>query len=614
MTITEPAVPPRSAQRAATLRLVQRLPWPLLVLTGVAAALRLSSLSAVHPNEFYDAAVRSMSLSPGNFLFGAFEPGRALSIDKPPLDLWLQVISTGILGWGGFALKLPEALAGIAAVPLLYDTVRRVAGVPAALAAGTVLALAPEPVLTSRSDTMDAVMMLLVLAALWLAVRACQGGGRRDVILCGAALGLGFEVKLLEALLCLPGLIVLLWLGLGTSWRRRAVDLALGGAALALVGVAWAVIVSLAPGRHPWPVGSSDGTVWNAMFVFNGVGKVSGLAADRPGGPGPLRLLVSTGWHYDRLFGCVLAAALAIGLGALLNLALRGRVRLNGRLSLLKGRLSLPAAFAAATAAWIVADLFVFDTMSRVHARYLEAFDPALAMAIGLGAAELAGFGAGGRPERRPAVLRTALALGCVGAYAFHFHLVSTSWGSLALLMATVGAALLGSAPGIARAAARWLVAGLIVACALAVPGHETLSVLRSDANDSLGLAVIPTADARVLSSYLAPRTRGLRYEVAADEPLALAPLIISDARPIVPLTSFGGRPLVSRRQLEADVRAGSVRYGLVSNYTCTGHHRRWAACTSAALWIRSHGTDVSAQAGLRGRLRLYRLSSVPAP
>ena len=88
---------------------------------------------------------------------------------------------------------------------------------------------------------------------------------------------------------------------------------------------------------------------------------------------------------------------------------------------------------------------------------------------------------------------------------------------------------------------------------------------MRTNANDSLGLAAIPASSATALSGYLMPRTAGLRYELAVDEPLALAPLVIHDRRPILPLTSFGGIPLTSLASLLAAVRAGEVRYGLVA-------------------------------------------------
>src|ERR1700737_1288055 len=83
-------------------------------ITVGAGILRLVSLHKVALDPFYDAAVRSMSMSFHNFFFGAFEPGGSVSIDKPPADLWLQVISVKLFGFGPVALKLPEALASTA--------------------------------------------------------------------------------------------------------------------------------------------------------------------------------------------------------------------------------------------------------------------------------------------------------------------------------------------------------------------------------------------------------------------------------------------------------------------------------------------------------------------
>src|SRR6185312_13494589 len=128
--------------------------------------LRLWQIGKVPPDPFYDAAVRSMALSWHNFFFGAFEPGASVSIDKPPVDLWLQVAAVKLLGFSSTSLKLPEALAGIVSVPLLYEAVRRLWSPVAGIAAAAALALLPIEVITSRSDTMDAVMMALLVLAL----------------------------------------------------------------------------------------------------------------------------------------------------------------------------------------------------------------------------------------------------------------------------------------------------------------------------------------------------------------------------------------------------------------------------------------------------------------
>jgi 4-amino-4-deoxy-L-arabinose transferase-like glycosyltransferase len=127
----------------------------LALIAAGAAALRLIHVGSVLPDPFYDAAVRSMALSWHNFFFGAFEPGASVSIDKPPVDLWLQVASVKLFGFSATTLKLPEALAGTAAVVLLFAAVKRMWSTSAGLLAALALALLPVEVITSRSDTMD---------------------------------------------------------------------------------------------------------------------------------------------------------------------------------------------------------------------------------------------------------------------------------------------------------------------------------------------------------------------------------------------------------------------------------------------------------------------------
>jgi 4-amino-4-deoxy-L-arabinose transferase-like glycosyltransferase len=271
-------------------------PLALAALVALAAALRLVDLGAVRVDPFYDAAVRSMGSSWHNFFFGAYEPGGSVAIDKPPVDLWLQVASVKLLGWGSFSLKLPQALAGTAAVPLLYAALRRTFGAIAALAAAAALAVMPIEVITARSDTMDAVMMALLVAALLALMRACEQPPPRRraalgwLALGAAALGLAFNVKLLESLVALPGLLVLVWLARarlgpaeGQGAHRRAVALAAAALATAyvLVSLSWLLATLAFPAHErPWAIGSSDGSAWNAAFVFNGSERLTGKAVE----------------------------------------------------------------------------------------------------------------------------------------------------------------------------------------------------------------------------------------------------------------------------------------------------------------------------------------------
>jgi hypothetical protein len=153
------------------------------------------------------------------------------------------------------------------------------------------------------------------------------------------------------------------------------------------------------------------------------------------------------------------------------------------------------------------------------------------------------------------------------------------------------------------------LAAVLALACCLTVPIHVALSLVRSATSDSTGLPHQPLSLEAQLARYLGPRTVGARFELASDNAIELAPLMIQHATPILPLTSFGDRPLVGVSELERLVRAGAVRYALVGAHRCSAVGVG-AACIPAALWIRQNGVNVSAAAGLAPSLRLslYRL------
>jgi 4-amino-4-deoxy-L-arabinose transferase-like glycosyltransferase len=348
----------------------------LLAITLLGAALRLVRLRYVPEDNYYDAAVRSMSLSLHNFLYGAFEPGASASIDKPPLDLWLQVVSVKLFGFGPVALKLPEALGGTVAVPLLYDLVRRLAGRLAGLASALVLAIIPLSVVTSRSDTMDSVMMALLVASAWLLLAALQRRRVGWLLAAAAVLGLAFNVKLFEALVPAPAFLLFLWLG-GRRERLRArlARLASAGCVFAVVACAWLVFVSLTPAHdRPWPIGSTNGSVWNAVFVYNGYDRIAGapagaitsalaaLAGPHPASAaavsavispaGPLRLFAHNEIDYGGLVGTALFAAFVMALLALSPLVARlaSRPRAGPRRAAVE---PLEGAAIAGVAAWL---------------------------------------------------------------------------------------------------------------------------------------------------------------------------------------------------------------------------------------------------------------------
>ena len=113
--------------------------WPRLALLPtllLSAILECAGLTSEgYANTYYAAAVKSMLTSWHNFFYASFDAGGFVGVDKSPLGLWVQVASAKILGFSGLSLLLPEALAGVASVALLYYLVTRAYGPVAGLVA-----------------------------------------------------------------------------------------------------------------------------------------------------------------------------------------------------------------------------------------------------------------------------------------------------------------------------------------------------------------------------------------------------------------------------------------------------------------------------------------------
>ena len=137
---------------------------PVLALAAVLNTEKLSQNG--YANVFYAAGVRSMLGSFHNFLFNSFDPGGLITVDKPPLSLWVQVVSAKLFGFQPLSLLLPQAIIGVLTVALLYAAMRRPFGRPAALVGALALAVFPSFVAVSRENGVDpALILLLVLAS-----------------------------------------------------------------------------------------------------------------------------------------------------------------------------------------------------------------------------------------------------------------------------------------------------------------------------------------------------------------------------------------------------------------------------------------------------------------
>ena len=614
--------------------------WWLAAVAGVtvlAAGLRLVGLARVPENPFYDAAVRSMTLSLHNFFFGAFDPSASAAIDKPPFDLWLQVIAVKLLGFNSTVLKLPSAIAGTLAVPLLYDLVRRLAGRPAALASALTLAVLPAAVVTARSDTMDSLMMALLVGCAWLLYRYADRRETRWLVAAALLIGLDFNVKLFEALVPVAAFLVFLWLcWSGDPIAARLLRLGVVTAAFSAVALSWLIAVSLLPARdRPYPIGSTNGSVWNAVFVYNGADRVtqaphpstydavptgaSGLLAAThgvagvgataparakpkqhrarpPSAPaGPLRLFKRSLVDFGGLIGTVLFAALVFGALAAGTSARWLRRRPAAR------EAAIGRAAAIGLGVWLLSGVLLFSFAGRVHPRYLEAFTPAVAATLGVSAVVLA------RRARDPFI--AYLLLAGLGLCLLEAAAV-TGRGTLVRLGLAGGVVVAAGAAAVVvlghRRAGRtgewpvWARPGAIglavVGAVLAFPVARDVRLIRDHSGVQAASPQLKAPVVAALSRYLTAHQGGARYELAASAPSFASPLIVRDGRPVLLLTTVNARPLVTLAQLRARIGAGQVSYVLMRGRCPHPPYHLLPQCSAAVKWVQAHGSDVTAE------------------
>jgi 4-amino-4-deoxy-L-arabinose transferase-like glycosyltransferase len=383
-------VRPRIATSVRARSRALRAPRPeLALLIALAAVLNLWALSRNGwANDYYSAAVRSMSSSWHDFLFASLDRSGVMSVDKPPLALWVQALSVRLFGYDPLSVLVPQALMGVAGVTLLYDLVRRRFGRFGGFVAGLALAATPITVAISRHNNPDALLVLCCVAALWCTVRALQDGSTRWLAFAGVCVGLGFETKMGVALAVVPGIAAAwLWVAPARRGRLHALRQLLGGgAAMVLVGGAWPALVELTPASdRPWVSGTGDNSVLSLIFGYNGLGRVEGQSGGPGGGggslfggtPGPLRLLGSA---LGGQAGWLLGFALISGLGILAATRLRRSDARSGWLIAIGGAFLVTAA------------LFSFAG-GIFHPYYVSLLAPFAAALTGAGAAELIGRG-----------------------------------------------------------------------------------------------------------------------------------------------------------------------------------------------------------------------------
>jgi 4-amino-4-deoxy-L-arabinose transferase-like glycosyltransferase len=586
-------------------------PGLLALLAGTAVLYLWGLGSSGWANSYYAAAAQAGTQSWKAWLFGSLDAGNAITVDKPPAAMWVMGLSGRLFGFNEFTMLLPQALMGVAAVAVLYFTVKRSSGPGAGLIAGAVLALTPVATLMFRYNNPDALLVLLLVVAAYCTVRAIENGSTRWMALTGCVVGFAFLTKMLQAFLIVPGLALAFLVAAPIGLSKRLGALLVGGATM-VVSAGWYIaLVSLWPAdSRPYIAGSTDNSLLQLALGYNGIQRIVGGehgggpgGGHGPGGPGG-NLFFGGEPGIGRMFGpsfgteasWLLPAAI---IGLLAGLWLTWRTARTGRVwasLLLWG-------------GWLLVTGAVFSFMDgTVHPYYTVALAPAIAALVGISVAELLR-----RKDTWPARVTLAVMLAVTGVWAFALLNRTPDW----------------------LPALRWmvLVGAIVVAAALALrlhrPGRATMVVVVAAALFGLGASAAYSIET-VSSSHAGPMTtsgpakpggffggggkpgqgpgggdnaalealvKGIddRWAAAAVGSFQVSDLELKTGTSLMAIGGFsGGDPSPTLAQFQQDVADGQVRYFIAGNSKEGGpmNHRTGVA-NDITTWVEQHFTKM---------------------
>ncbi|MFD9888294.1 glycosyltransferase family 39 protein [Amycolatopsis sp. NPDC059027] len=583
-------------------------------------------------NNFYAMAVQAGTESWKAWFFGSLDPGNVVTVDKPPLSLWLMGLSGRVFGFSSWSMLVPDALAGVASVGLLYLAVRRLSGPGAGLLAGSALALTPVAAMMFRYNNPDAVLVLLLVAGGYCVVRALDKASTKWLLLAGVAVGFGFLDKMLQAFLVLPAFVLVYLVAAPTSLGRRIWQLLAAAGAVVVSAGWWVAAVAFWPASdRPYISGSTDNSVLELAFGYNGLGRIFGnergggareaarAVAEMPagaemfrGGPGfggatGITRLFSSEFGTEASW--LLPAAL-IGLVAGLWFTRRAPRTDRTRAALLLW------------GGWMVVTAVVFSYMSGIiHPYYTVALVPGIAGTLAVSTREL-WRGRGNIAAR--AVLAVMLAVTVAWSFVMLAHTPSWQpWIRYTVLVLGVVAvfALLFGADRIRRLAPAVAIAGLVAAL-LGTTSFTvaTAATRHSGGTPSAGPAAVASkargfgggarmerlpgasqggrggfeesANAQVIALLKADTTT--KWAAAQPSANAAASLALGSGRPVIAIGGFSGSdPAPTLAQFQQYVADGQVHY-YVAGGRGGGPGGSRGTAGSITTWVEQHFTSLN--------------------
>jgi 4-amino-4-deoxy-L-arabinose transferase-like glycosyltransferase len=544
-------------------------------LLAAAAVLYLWNLSASgYGNEFYAAATQAAAQSWKAWLFGSLDSGSggAITVDKPPAFLWVSGLAARIFGFSSWTVLAPQAIEGVAAVGMLYLTVRRTSGYAAGLLCATALAITPVAVLMFRFNLPDPLLVLLMICGAYAVVRAIEKAGVRWLMLAGVFVGFAFLTKMLQGFLVLPAFVLVYLVAAPTTLGRRIAHV--GAAAVALVvSAGWFIaLVELWPAAsRPYIGGSTNNSLLELALGYNGFGRLSGGDGNPGGGGAGGNAGFGGSSGLTRLFGESFGTEISWLLPAALIALVAGLwfTRTAPRTDKTRAGLLL-------WGGWLFVTGLVFSLMNGItHPYYSVALAPAIAALVGIGGRELWR----GR-DHAPARAALAAMVAVTGIWGFALLHRTASWLPPLRWLVLVGAILVATAIavgvhqfrrvatvlGVATILTTGLSAGAYGLATAAVLHQGSIptsgpmsSVFGGGMGGGMGGPGGGTTDA-ALTTLLANTTT--TWAAATEGAQQAASMELASGKAVIGIGGFGGSdPAPTLAQFQQWVHDGQVRY-----------------------------------------------------
>ncbi len=546
-------------------------------------------------NSYYTSAVFSMMQSFHNFFFAAFDPAGFVTVDKPPVAFWLQTISASLFGLHGWSVILPQALAGIGSVILIYVLLKPTFGQGAARIGALIMACTPVAVAVSRTNNVDSLLVFILLSATCLLFKGVKNRKWGWIVTAFAVVGLGFNTKMLEAYMILPAFYLYFFFAFREEIKKKIKVLVLATAALIFVSFSWAVAVDSIPAQDRPYIGSSQSnSVIDETFGYNGISRLTGGVGGSPresglfntGTAGVLRLFSS---QLSGQISWLLPFALMAGLSIL---SVKGR------------KITLQHEEVIFWLAWLIPVMGFFSIASFFHPYYLITLAPPIASLSGAGWSELLKF-----YQERSQGKRWLLPLVLLGNAIFEFYILWPYRSQIGLYW-IIGAGIVGVVcfillclPG-KKAFKTQVAAGGMFVVLLAAPLYWAATPLLYG-----GIDIMPEAGPQLkvsgsaaktpgllgeavdhkLLSYVTEHNAGEQYLLAMDNSaLTVAPYILQTGKAVMAMGGFSGTdPILTEEKLRELVADKKIRFFLLSSQSYAADNQE------VVQWICKNGQEV---------------------